>query len=148
VRRAAAGRPALADDVFIRPNATFTNEPFPRSKHRREPVETRIGLGASLGANCAILPGVDVGRDAMTGAGSVVTRAVPARAIVMGSPARIVGYVDSEADGKPAPELSALGELPGGARLVRLARSWTCAGCCRWPTSKATCRSCRAARSS
>lgn len=111
----------VADDVFIGPNATFTNDPFPRSKrHRATPLQTSIGPGASLGANCTILPGINIGRDAMVGAGSVVTHSVPARAIVMGNPARIVGYVDTESH--PPIEATAADrrELPGGATLVPL----------------------------
>jgi len=110
----------VADDVFIGPNATFTNDPFPRSKRHRPPLVTSIGPGASLGANCTILPGINVGRAAMIGAGSVVTHPVPARAIVMGSPARIVGYVDTETHAAPGPVPGAPRDLPGGARLVRL----------------------------
>jgi UDP-2-acetamido-3-amino-2,3-dideoxy-glucuronate N-acetyltransferase len=118
----------VADDVFIGPNATFTNDPFPRSKQHRAPVTTTIGPGASLGANCTILPGISVGRGAMVGAGSVVTHSVPARAIVMGSPARIVGYVDTETHPLSLGVATATGRgnagtlprLPGGARLVRL----------------------------
>jgi len=110
----------VADDVFIGPNATFTNDLFPRSKHHRQPLVTSIGQGASLGANCTILPGINVGRDAMIGAGAVVTHSVPARAIVMGSPARIVGYVDTETHPTAEPIAAGLRELPGGARVVRL----------------------------
>lgn len=110
----------VADDVFIGPNATFTNDPFPRSKRHRAPLVTSIGPGASLGANCTVLPGITVGRNAMVGAGSVVTHAVPARAIVMGSPARIVGYVDTETHAGLEPATGAARHLPGGARLVRL----------------------------
>lgn len=110
----------VADDVFIGPNATFTNDPFPRSKQHRAPLQTSIGPGASLGANCTVLPGVSVGRDAMVGAGAVVTHSVPARAIVMGSPARIVGYVDTKAQAATERVASGRGELPGGAGLVTL----------------------------
>jgi acetyltransferase-like isoleucine patch superfamily enzyme/dTDP-4-dehydrorhamnose 3,5-epimerase-like enzyme len=86
----------LEDDVFIGPNATFTNDMFPRSKsHLHDYAETRICSGASIGANATILPGLTIGRNAMVGAGSVVTRSVPPNAIVMGSPARITGYVNS-----------------------------------------------------
>jgi UDP-2-acetamido-3-amino-2,3-dideoxy-glucuronate N-acetyltransferase len=84
----------LGDDVFVGPNATFTNDPFPRS--RRPPdafARTVIGTGASIGANATLLPGVHVGRHAMIGAGAVVLRDVPAYAIVAGNPAAIVGYV-------------------------------------------------------
>lgn len=86
----------LDDDVFVGPNVTFTNDPFPRSKvYPQSFARTSIGPGASLGANATLLPGVTVGRNAMVGAGAVVTKDVPPHAIVVGSPARIVGYVDS-----------------------------------------------------
>ena len=84
------------DDVFIGPNAAFPNDKFPRSKvYDRPLLSTRLAKGASIGANCTVLPGVTVGRYAMVGAGSVVTRDVPPFAIVTGNPARITGYVDS-----------------------------------------------------
>ena len=88
----------LEDDVFVGPNATFTNDRFPRSKHRPARfTPTLVCRNASIGANATILPGVTIGRDAMVGAGAVVTRSVPPHAIVAGNPARIVGYVDSKA---------------------------------------------------
>ncbi|GJQ52245.1 MAG: isomerase [Anaerolineaceae bacterium] len=91
----------LDDDVFVGPNATFTNDPSPRSK--RYPVEfTKIIVqkGASIGANATILPGVTIGRNAMVGAGAVVTRDVPPNAIVTGNPARIVNYVTEKFQSK------------------------------------------------
>ena len=84
----------LGDDVFVGPNATFTNDLFPRS--RQQPgrfTETIVDAGASIGANATILAGVRIGSGAMVGAGAVVTRSVPPNAIVVGNPARITGYV-------------------------------------------------------
>ncbi|WP_455207580.1 WxcM-like domain-containing protein [Kaarinaea lacus] len=87
----------LEDDVFIGPNVTFTNDKFPRSKHYPESfANSLIRKGASIGANATILPGITVGINAMVGAGAVVTQDVPPRAIVVGNPARIVDYVDTE----------------------------------------------------
>lgn len=86
----------IEDDVFIGPNATFTNDPFPRSKQYPEKFAvTLINRGASIGANATVLPGVKIGKNAMVGAGAVVTRDVPQNAIVYGNPARIKGYVSS-----------------------------------------------------
>lgn len=83
----------VEDDVFIGPNATFTNDPFPRSKHYPEKfARTIIRKGASIGANATILPGIEIGQYAMVGAGAVVTKNVPPYAIVVGNPARIKGY--------------------------------------------------------
>ena len=84
---------AIEENVFIGPNVTFTNDPLPRSKQRPERfARTLVKKGASIGANATILPGVQIGTYAMVGAGSVVTRNVPAYAIVHGNPARIMGY--------------------------------------------------------
>lgn len=100
----------LADDVFVGPNVTFTNDPFPRSKaYPASFPRTHVGQGASLGANATILPGLSIGRDAMVGAGAVVTKDVPPNAIVVGNPARIVGYVDAQAQ-----RSAAAGAAPGG----------------------------------
>jgi UDP-2-acetamido-3-amino-2,3-dideoxy-glucuronate N-acetyltransferase len=86
----------IEDDVFVGPDVTFTNDAFPRSKvPRRELPPTIVRRGASLGANCTILPGITIGIEAMVGAGSVLTHDVPPFAIVVGNPARIVGYVDA-----------------------------------------------------
>ena len=95
----------VEDDAFIGPNVTFTNDRFPRSK--RYPVEfpqTVVATGASIGANATILPGLRIGQYAMVGAGAVVTRSIPPYAIVVGNPARIVGYVnDSDQSGATHP---------------------------------------------
>jgi UDP-2-acetamido-3-amino-2,3-dideoxy-glucuronate N-acetyltransferase len=86
----------VEDDVFIGPNATFTNDPFPRSKARPQNwSRTVLREGCSIGANATILPGLEIGRGAMVGAGAVVTRSVPPYAIVTGNPARITGYANA-----------------------------------------------------
>jgi UDP-2-acetamido-3-amino-2,3-dideoxy-glucuronate N-acetyltransferase len=86
----------VEDDVFIGPNATFTNDRFPRSKVFPEQfAKTIVRKGASIGANATILPGLEIGSGAMVGAGSVITRSVPPNAIAVGNPARIIGYVDT-----------------------------------------------------
>jgi acetyltransferase-like isoleucine patch superfamily enzyme len=94
----------LADDVFVGPNVTFANDKFPRSRAYPERFpETVIEAGASLGANCTVLPGLRIGRHAMIGAGSVVTSDVPPFAIVTGNPARITAYVDAAGHAMPRP---------------------------------------------
>ena len=86
----------LEDDVFVGPNATFTNDRFPRSKQYLERFpRTFVKKGASIGANSTLLPGITVGERAMVGAGAVVLHDVPARAVVVGNPARVTGYVDT-----------------------------------------------------
>ena len=86
----------LGDDVFVGPNATFTNDPFPRSKQYPQSFAmTIIEDEASIGGGAVILPGIRVGRRAMIGAGAVVTKDVPPYAIVVGNPARIVGYAET-----------------------------------------------------
>ncbi|HEY3883702.1 MAG TPA: WxcM-like domain-containing protein, partial [Vicinamibacterales bacterium] len=86
----------VADDVFIGPNATFSNDKYPRSKQYQSKVlPTWIERGASIGGGASVLPGLHIGSRSMVGAGAVVTQDVPARAIVFGNPARIVGYVDA-----------------------------------------------------
>jgi acetyltransferase-like isoleucine patch superfamily enzyme len=86
----------LEDDVFVGPNATFTNDALPRSRQwLSAPLTTVVRSGASIGANATILPGLEIGRGAMVGAGAVVTRSVPPYAVVVGNPARIHGYVDT-----------------------------------------------------
>ncbi|WP_457092915.1 WxcM-like domain-containing protein, partial [Microvirga sp. P5_D2] len=92
----------IEDDVFIGPNATFTNDPFPRSKEYPQAfARTIIRQRASIGANATILPGIEIGVGAMVGAGAVVTRSVPPNAIVVGNPARIKGYVTEGAQANP-----------------------------------------------
>ncbi|MDX2479902.1 MAG: acyltransferase [Desulfuromusa sp.] len=80
----------IEDDVFIGPNATFTNDIFPRTKQEFELLETHVKKGASIGANATVLPGIIIGENAMVGAGAVVTKDVPSRMLVVGNPARII----------------------------------------------------------
>ena len=114
----------IEDDVFIGPNATFTNDMFPRSKIYPDTfLRTTIRKGASLGANCTILPGITIGTNAMVGAGAVVTRSVPPNAKVVGNPAKIIGYVDAKpvstgADTRQSS--SAIGAIPTSVKGVTL----------------------------
>lgn len=116
----------LEDDVFVGPNATFTNDRFPRSKQYPDAfARTVVRRGASIGANATLLPGITVGQNAMIGAGAVVTRDVPPNAIVTGNPGRITGYVDTpkaHAEIDPtSSRTSTLRELRvAGARLMRM----------------------------
>ncbi len=106
----------LENDVFVGPNATFTNDRFPRSRQWLEDhPETVVRSGASIGANATILPGLEIGRGAMVGAGAVVTRSVPPHAVVMGNPGRINGYVPTH-DTK-APKISPATSDPGRTAL-------------------------------
>lgn len=85
----------LEDDVFVGPNVTFTNDRMPRSRVRANAfAQTVVRRGASIGGGATILPGIEIGERAMVGAGAVVTRDVPERAIVAGNPARVIGQVD------------------------------------------------------
>jgi acetyltransferase-like isoleucine patch superfamily enzyme len=87
----------LENDVFVGPNATFTNDLIPRSKQFPDAFpKTLVKQGASLGANCTILPGLTIGRYALIGAGAVVTTDVQDYALVVGNPARHLGYVTKE----------------------------------------------------
>ena len=87
----------IENDAFIGPNVSFTNDRFPRSQQKPEKFfVTTVHEGASIGAGAVILPGVVIGRKAMVAAGAVVTRSVPPNAVVVGNPAKIVGYVGAE----------------------------------------------------
>lgn len=86
----------LEDHVFLGPHVVLTNDFIPRNLHRtplEEFLPTLIKRGASVGANATIICGITIGENALIGAGSVVTKDVPAHALVFGNPARIRGYV-------------------------------------------------------
>jgi acetyltransferase-like isoleucine patch superfamily enzyme len=86
----------LEDDVFVGPSAVFTNDFRPRSRaHPPQYARTLVKRGASLGGGAVICPGVTIGEYALVGAGAVVTRDVPAYALVAGNPATIRGWVCS-----------------------------------------------------
>ena len=85
----------VGDDVFIGPNATFTNDMFPKSKKYPEKfLETIIEAGASIGAGAVILPGITIGAGALVAAGAVVTKNVASKSLVRGNPARHVRFLE------------------------------------------------------
>lgn len=85
----------IGNEVFVGPNACFTNDRVPRASNPGWTVTpTRIENGASIGANATIVCGVTIGEYAMVAAGAVVTRDVAPYTLVMGNPARAVGKVD------------------------------------------------------
>ena len=83
------------DDVFLGPSMVFTNVTNPRSAvlRRDQYSRTHVGRGASIGANATIVCGHDIGEFAFIGAGAVVTKHVPAYALVVGNPAKQVGWM-------------------------------------------------------
>lgn len=84
----------VEDDVFIGPNVTFTNDIVPRSKkYPTEFARTIVKKGASIGANATIVAGITIGDYAFIGAGSVVTKDVPAHTVWYGNPARQKGFI-------------------------------------------------------
>jgi acetyltransferase-like isoleucine patch superfamily enzyme len=98
----------LEDEVFVGPSAVFTNDRHPRAVGPWEVVPTLVRHGASIGANATVVCGVEVGEWAMVGAGAVVTRSVGDHELVVGNPARRVGWacacgrVAARTDARPA----------------------------------------------
>jgi len=128
----------LEDGVFVGPHACLTNDHLPRAitpdgklkgDEDWEVGRTLIQYGASVGAGAIVLPGVNVGRWAMIGAGAVVTKDVAAHALVVGNPARLIGYVCACGH--------RLTELPGGEDATKGLRRFSCPSCGReyaWST--------------
>lgn len=83
------------DDVFLGPSCVFTNVTNPRSavNRKNQYAKTHVGRGASIGANATIVCGHDIGEFAFIGAGAVVTKNIPAYALVVGNPARHIGWM-------------------------------------------------------
>lgn len=97
----------IEDNVFIGHGVTFINDSYPRATTPDGTLQTeanwkveptRVGRGASIGSGSTILANVAIGDNALVGAGSVVTRDVPASAIVVGNPARVLRYLNTEED--------------------------------------------------
>jgi UDP-2-acetamido-3-amino-2,3-dideoxy-glucuronate N-acetyltransferase len=89
-------RVTIGDDVFVGPNAVFTNDVNPRAAFKKEPVDfepTIVDRLSTIGANATIRCGIVIGEGAFIGAGSVVLRDVPAYALVVGCPARAIGWM-------------------------------------------------------
>lgn len=85
----------LEDSVMIGANVTFTNDLYPRSHNKDwELLPTKVCRGASIGAGSVILPGLTIGEDSMIGAGSVVTKDVPAGELWFGNPAKFIRKIE------------------------------------------------------
>ncbi len=109
------------DDVFLGPSMVFTNVINPRSavNRRNEYLKTHVGKGASIGANATIVCGHDIGAFAFIGAGAVVTKTVPAYALVIGNPARQTGWM-SEFGHKLKFDADGIAECPESNEKYRL----------------------------
>lgn len=92
----------IGDGVFVGHNVSFINDMFPRAVAQNgelqteadwQMVETHVGDGASIGTGATILGGIKIGKNALVGAGAVVTKNVPDNAVVVGNPAKVIRYV-------------------------------------------------------
>lgn len=114
----------IEDGVFVGPHVCFTNDLLPRAVNPDMSPKgatdwvvspTLVRAGASIGANSTIVCGTTIGRWAMVGAGSVVTRDVPDYALVVGNPARVIGYVSPSGNRVATAEAARLGEADPGS---------------------------------
>lgn len=86
----------VEDNCWIGPNVVFTNARYPRSRDVKRSLEgPKIRKGVKIGANATILPGITINEEALIGAGSVVTKDVPKRAVIAGNPGTIINYLDN-----------------------------------------------------
>jgi UDP-2-acetamido-3-amino-2,3-dideoxy-glucuronate N-acetyltransferase len=109
------------DEVFLGPSMVFTNVTNPRSavNRRGEYARTHVGRGASIGANATVVCGHDIGAFAFIGAGAVVTKTVPPYALVVGNPARQMGWM-SEFGEKLEFDAEGMATCPGSGEKYRL----------------------------
>jgi acetyltransferase-like isoleucine patch superfamily enzyme len=123
----------LGDHVFVGPNAVFTNDLNPRAevkKSHEQFVLTEIQEGATIGANATIVCGVTLGRYAFIGAGTVVIRDVPAYSLMVGNPARHIGYMCECGETLPETLLCSCGKQfqPSGNGLHKVAETAVASG--------------------
>lgn len=109
------------NDVFLGPSMVFTNVINPRSAVNRKSqfLKTHVGNGATIGANATVVCGHDIGEYAFIGAGAVVTKSVPAYALVVGNPARQTGWM-SECGHKLNFNYEGLAECPESKQHYKL----------------------------
>lgn len=109
----------LEDNVFIGANVSFTNDKYPLSKNKDWTLlRTKVCRGATIGAGSTILPGIIIGEYSMIGAGSVVTKNVPAGELWLGNPAHFVRKINTHNQGHMNDYTSINKKLTGGGRLV------------------------------
>ena len=103
------------NDVFIGPNAVFTNDIYPRSKvYHEQPDKILIKTGATIGANAVIVAGHTIGEYAFIGAGAVITKDIPPYTIWLGNPAKMAGYVCACAKRLPTPQVNSTSKCDCG----------------------------------
>ncbi len=104
----------VEDDVFLGPSCVLTNVTNPRSQVNRHALyeTTRLERGCTVGANATIVPGITIGRYAFVGAGAVVTRDIPDFGLVVGNPARQVGWMSRHGHHLDAPDADGVMRCP------------------------------------